>query len=101
MAEYQEACEVAKVLEGRGLTVEVRGLAIAIFNNYGEFHALLNRCPHANGSMGQGWIEEGEAVCPLHMWRFRLKDGRCSTMKGASLHRFPCEIRGDKVWVAV
>ena len=83
------------------MTVEIDGLAVAIFNDDGEFHALLNRCPHANGSMGQGWIEDGEAVCPLHMWRFKLKTGRCTTIRGESLHRFACEVRGDEVWVAV
>ena len=25
----------------------------------------MGRCPHANGSLGLGWIEDGEAVCPL------------------------------------
>ena len=32
----------------------------------GEVVALSGRCPHANGPLGLGWIEEGEVVCPLH-----------------------------------
>ena len=61
----------------------------------------LDRCPHAGGLLGHGWVEEGEVVCPLHRWRFRLRDGRCSTMRGEGVHRFPAEIRGDDVWVLV
>ena len=87
--------------EGRGLRVEVDGLGVAVFRDGGAFHALLDRCPHANGSMGRGWVEDGEAVCPLHQWRFRLNSGRCTTMRGQSLHRFACEVRDGRVWVAV
>ena len=77
------------------------GLRIAVFNDGGTFHALLGRCPHANGPMGHGWIEEGEAVCPLHRWRFKLATGRCTTVRGESLHRFRCEVRDGAVWVEV
>lgn len=101
MAEWRGLCRVEDVPEGRGLRVEVDGLGLAIFNDGGSFHALLDRCPHANGSMGQGWIEGGEAVCPLHMWRFKLSTGRCTTMRGQSLHRFACEVRDGRVWVEV
>jgi nitrite reductase/ring-hydroxylating ferredoxin subunit len=51
--------------------------------------------------MGQGWIEDGEAVCPLHRWHFRLATGRCTTVRGQSLHRFRCEVRDGAVWVEV
>lgn len=51
--------------------------------------------------MGHGWIEEGEAVCPLHHWRFKLSTGRCTSVRGETLHRFESEIRGDEVWVKV
>jgi nitrite reductase/ring-hydroxylating ferredoxin subunit len=46
-------------------------------------------------------VEDGEVVCPLHHWRFRLADGRCTTIPGERVHRFRCEVRGDEVWVEV
>jgi nitrite reductase (NADH) small subunit len=101
MAEFVEVCRAADVAEGRGLAVEVDGLRIAVFNDGGSFVALLGRCPHANGPLGLGWIEDGEVVCPLHRWRFRLRDGRCTTVRGASIHRFACEVRDGVVRVAV
>jgi nitrite reductase/ring-hydroxylating ferredoxin subunit len=102
MATFVAVCRADEVEPGRGRAVEVDGLRIAVFNDAGMYHALLGRCPHANGPMGLGWIEDGEAVCPLHRWRFRLKDGRCSTVRGQSLHKFACEVREDgQVWVAV
>jgi nitrite reductase/ring-hydroxylating ferredoxin subunit len=51
--------------------------------------------------MDRGWIEDGEAVCPLHRWRFRLSTGRCTTDTAYSLRRFPSEVRDGQVWVEV
>jgi nitrite reductase (NADH) small subunit len=101
VAEFVAVCSVDDVVDGRAVAVEVLGLRIAVFNDRGVFYALLGRCPHEGGPMGHGWIEEGEAVCPLHRWRFRLATGRCTTTPGASLHRFACEVREGLVWVAV
>lgn len=101
MAEFVAVCRVDEVKEGRGRAVEVDGLRIAVFNDGGRLFALLGRCPHANGPLGHGWIEEGEAVCPLHRWRFKLESGRCTTVAGYTLHRFACEVRDGEVWVQV
>jgi nitrite reductase/ring-hydroxylating ferredoxin subunit len=101
VGEFVAVCRVDEVAEGRALAAEVEGLRIAVFNDGGAFHALMGRCPHENGPMGHGWVEEGEAVCPLHRWRFRLTTGRCTTTPGAALHRFACEVREGVVWVAL
>jgi nitrite reductase/ring-hydroxylating ferredoxin subunit len=101
MPYFVAVCRTSDVREGGALGVEVDGLPIAVFNDGGAFHALLGRCPHSSGPLGQGWVEEGEAVCPLHRWRFQLRTGRCTTVRGESIHRFACEVRGDEVWVGV
>jgi nitrite reductase/ring-hydroxylating ferredoxin subunit len=101
MAEWVAVCRVDEIKEGRGVSRDAAGVRVAIFRHGGEVVALYGRCPHANGPLGLGWIEEGEVVCPLHHWRFRLSDGRCTTVRGNSVHRFRCEVRGDEVWVQV
>jgi nitrite reductase/ring-hydroxylating ferredoxin subunit len=101
MSRFVAVCRVEEVAEGRGKPVEVEGLRIAVFNQDGAIFALTGRCPHANGALGLGWIEDGEAVCPLHHWRFKLATGRCTSVRGQSLHRFRCEVRDDEVWVEV
>jgi nitrite reductase (NADH) small subunit len=85
--------------EGRGHVLEIDGVRLAVFHQDGRFHVLHGRCPHANGSLGMGWIEEGEAVCPLHRWRFRLADGRCTTVRGEWVEAFACEVRDGVLWV--
>jgi nitrite reductase/ring-hydroxylating ferredoxin subunit len=101
MAEWVNLGLLADFQAGRGAVREAAGLLLAVFEAGGEIVVFPDRCPHAGGSLGQGWTEEGEAVCPLHHWRFRLADGRCTTMRGQGVHRFPAEIRGDEVWVRV
>jgi nitrite reductase (NADH) small subunit len=101
VARFVEACGADEVGEGRAWAVEVDGLRIAVFRDEGRYHALLGRCPHADGAMGHGWVEEGEAVCPLHRWRFKLSTGRCTTMPGQNLHKFRCEVREGRVGVEV
>jgi nitrite reductase (NADH) small subunit len=101
VAQFVEVCSAEEVIDGQGLAVDADGLRIALFLDNGQYHALLGHCPHANGELGQGWIEDGEAVCPLHHWRFKLATGRCTTAPGQNLHRFRCEIRNGKVWVEV
>ncbi len=101
MAEWVSVCRFVEIPEGRGRTFEVSGLSLAVFRIDETVVALSDRCPHAGGSLGQGWVEEAEVVCPLHRWQFKLSDGRCTTMRGQGVHRFPSEIRGDEVWVMV
>jgi nitrite reductase/ring-hydroxylating ferredoxin subunit len=101
VARFVAVCRVGDVAEGRGLALEVEGLRVALFKDAGRFHALFGLCPHAAGALGHGWVEEGEAVCPLHRWRFKLESGRCTTVRGYSVHRFRCEVRGEEVWVEV
>lgn len=99
MTEFVAVCRADEVTEGRAVAVEVAGRRVAVFRHEGTFYALSGRCPHANGPMGRGRVEDGEAVCPLHRWRFRLDTGRCTTVRGASLRAFPCEVRDGTVWV--
>lgn len=101
MAAWWACPGAAEVEEGRGRTVEAGGVRVTVFRDGDRYHALSSRCPHAGAPMGGGWVEEGEAVCPLHRWRFRLKDGRCSTVKREWLARYECEVRGGEVWVKV
>ena len=51
--------------------------------------ALLDRCPHRAAPLSGGRIVSGDAAgaaleCPYHGWRFRLADGRCSSVPALS-----------------
>jgi nitrite reductase/ring-hydroxylating ferredoxin subunit len=101
MADWYCVGRFDEIPEPRGRAVEVSGLFLALFRDGSSVVAMTDRCPHAGGSLGQGWVEDGEVVCPLHRWRFKLGDGRCTTMRGQGVHVFRSEIRDGEVWVEV
>jgi NAD(P)H-dependent nitrite reductase small subunit len=101
MADWISVCRLDEIEEGSGRSLEAAGLLLAVFRVAGQVVALSGRCPHSGGPLGMGWIEEGQVVCPLHRWGFRLDDGRCTTVSGHSVHRFRCEVRQDEIWVEV
>jgi nitrite reductase (NADH) small subunit len=57
--------EVCEMYEGR--------LCVARLN--GQITVMDNICPHQEGPLGQGMIENGRVVCPYHGWAFDLKTG--------------------------
>ena len=98
MGEWAYLCRVDEVPEGRGRTIEAAGARLAVLRDGDSVTVLFDRCPHAGGSLGSGWIEDHEVLCPLHRWRFRLRDGRCATIPGTAAHVVPSRVESGEVW---
>lgn len=43
----------------------------------GEAFAVPDHCPHAGVPLSEGFVEDGQLVCPMHGWAFELPSGRC------------------------
>ena len=97
MGEWVYLCRVDEVPEGRGLSVEAAGARVAILRDGEAVAVLFDRCPHAGGSLGSGWVEDDEVVCPLHPWRVRLRDGRGS-VPGPAAHVVERRGEAGEVW---
>lgn len=97
-AEWTELCEFESIADGRSLGIEHEGRLIAVFRDGATVAVVSGQCPHAGGLMSRGWVEEGHAVCPLHRWYFRLRDGRCATIRGEWIRTYPSEIRDGRVF---
>ncbi len=59
--------------EGEVCEMADGNLCVARVN--GEIAVLSNFCPHSEGPLGQGMIEDGKVVCPYHGWAFDVKTG--------------------------
>jgi nitrite reductase/ring-hydroxylating ferredoxin subunit len=94
MAAWQPIAKLDEVPEGRGIVVErASGPALAVFRAQGQVFVLDNRCPHRNGDLGAGDIQDCRVFCPLHAWSFDLRTGRSLSHPHASVASHPSRIR--------
>lgn len=76
------------------------GKRICIARNQEKLFAFAYKCPHASGLLIDGYIDAlGNVVCPLHRYKFSLRNGRNVSGEGYYLKHWPVEIREDGVYV--
>ena len=75
---------------------------ICVARHEAQLFAFAHRCPHASGHFKDGWVDAlGNVVCPLHRYKFCLKNGRNVTGEGYYLKHWPVELRDDGVYVDI
>jgi nitrite reductase/ring-hydroxylating ferredoxin subunit len=86
---------VSDIRVGRGRTVEVDGLFLAIFNaGEGRYHALSGACPHEDGPLGQGALLGARVVCPWHGFDFDVRTGVCGVAPDLAVSVYPVQASG-------
>jgi nitrite reductase/ring-hydroxylating ferredoxin subunit len=99
MSEWIRVARASELVgEGLGIAVKAEGLGLALFRWEDQVYAVEDLCPHMGFPLSEGIVQEGEVICMWHGWHIRLDDGSCRRQKAAA-KVFPCEIRGDEVWV--
>ena len=59
-------------------------------------------CPHAGGLMDKGYVDAaGNVVCPLHQYKFSLKNGLDTSGDGYRLKTYPVEMRDGKLFIGM
>ncbi len=82
--------------------VEVDGKAITFARYNNKVFAFAHKCPHASGIMADGFLDAvGNAVCPLHRYKFNIQNGRNTTGEGYYLKSYPVEERPEGVFVGM
>ena len=87
--------------EGEVVETEVNGVAICLAHQNGVFSALDNWCPHRQGPLGQGWLEEGVVICPWHSWAFNLQTGIANPPDRAVVHVFPLRVEAEHILIQI
>jgi nitrite reductase/ring-hydroxylating ferredoxin subunit len=81
---------------------EVNGKKICIGKFKENIFAFAHKCPHAGGVMADGFIDAlGNVVCPIHRYKYDMKNGRNVTGEGYYLKNWPVELRNDGVFVGM
>jgi nitrite reductase/ring-hydroxylating ferredoxin subunit len=69
------------------ITINGKTICLAKYND--QVLACSQKCPHAGGILADGYIDPaGNLVCPLHKYRFSLKNGRNTSGEGYHLKTF-------------
>ena len=79
---------------------DLKGKKICIGKFRESVFAFAYKCPHAGGILADGYINAlGYVVCPLHRYKYDLKNGRNVSGEGYYLKNWPVEIREEGVYV--
>ncbi len=102
MAEFVKVAKTSEIEDQSAKCVVVDGHAIAVFNVGGDFYAIDDLCPHAEGPLSEGYVEGLEVECPWHAVCFNLKTGAHSGPPAESdVKTYPVRVSGDDVEVEV
>jgi nitrite reductase/ring-hydroxylating ferredoxin subunit len=86
---------VGEIPVGRGKTVEIEGLLLAVFNaGAGRYHALSGSCPHEGGPLAEGALLGDGVVCPWHGFDFDVATGACGVAPDLSVSVYPVRVAG-------
>lgn len=102
--------------EGSRVIAEIRGREVAVFNVGGEYHAMLNYCPHASGPLCDGPTtgrfeadpdsgrmtyddEERYVQCPWHDWKFDITTGKNVHSNRYAVPTFETSVEDGSVYV--
>lgn len=84
-----------------GLTeVDADGKTICLGRSGNEIYAFAQKCPHASGYLVTGSTDSnGNVICPIHRYKFCMKNGRNVSGEGYYLKHWKVEVRDDGVFV--
>jgi nitrite reductase/ring-hydroxylating ferredoxin subunit len=71
---------------------------VVVANAAGRLHAFGNICPHAQGPIGEGWLEGCVVECPWHNGQWDITNGKALTpLATADIPVFEVRATGDDI----
>lgn len=91
-----------RVAENGIAVINIQGEKICLTKFQHQWFGFAYNCPHAGGLLDNGYIDMmGHIVCPLHQYKFSLKNGHNTTGEGYILKTYPVEIRNEELYVGL
>ena len=81
--------------EGDMTGVELGGKAVLLVNVDGDVYAYRNSCPHQEGVLSDGDLDERTLTCIRHLWSFDVTTGCGVNPSDAKLVPYPCRVGSD------
>ena len=102
MPEFVKICAKGELPPpGEACEMSAAGKMLCVANDGGEISILDNVCPHREGPLGQGMIENGKLLCPWHAWAFDLKTGQVEHIPQQKVEMYEVKIEDEDVLVKI
>ncbi|HTB35291.1 MAG TPA: Rieske (2Fe-2S) protein [bacterium] len=98
---WQAALPAEALAVGGRQKLELGGQPVLVARLAQGYFAVHDTCLHRGGSLSVLPLEDGEAVCHLHGWRFRVEDGVCTQVPSLKLRSFPVRVEDGTVYVEI
>ncbi len=97
-----EIAPLTDLPDGRGIRVEAGGESVAVFRLGESVHAIGDRCSHAEASLADGEVFDGEVECPRHGSPFDLETGEPGALPATTaVPVYPVAIRNGVVYLTI
>ncbi|MGE3801783.1 MAG: Rieske (2Fe-2S) protein [Candidatus Kapaibacterium sp.] len=99
--DYIHLCSLSSLPKRFGKRFELDGgIEIALFQVDGKVYAVNNVCPHQKFPiLYEGEREEHTITCPMHGWKFDIRNGRCIEGGNATLRTYPVLIEEENIYI--
>jgi 3-phenylpropionate/trans-cinnamate dioxygenase ferredoxin subunit len=102
MTAYVRVCGLDELEIDTPKRVEIDGTPISLVRTENEVFAIYDICSHANVSLSEGEVEDGQIECWLHGSCFDLRTGKPSGLPATRpVPVYPVKIEGDGEAAAV
>jgi nitrite reductase (NADH) small subunit/3-phenylpropionate/trans-cinnamate dioxygenase ferredoxin subunit len=98
---YLTVAKVGEIMEGEGKAFAVGKHMVAVFLHQGQYYAIDDFCPHQGASLAGGYIQDCAVACPLHHWRFSIKDGSWLDNPKIRIDTFKVRVMGGNIQVQI
>lgn len=100
-ADWLDIGPTDQIAPGGARTLPVLGgEEIAVFRTQaGEFHALVNKCPHKAGPLSQGIVHGDRVTCPLHAWTISLRSGEATGEDKGCVPVIPLRVDAGRIYL--
>jgi nitrite reductase (NADH) small subunit len=85
--------------EGQACELSFHARQFCVARSGGEISVMDNVCPHQEGPLGQGLVENGRVVCPWHAWAFDVKTGEAQHTDRARVTVYPAKIENGALMI--
>jgi len=101
VSQFVPLASISDLPEHGGRLIVVDDQWVGIFRTQEDIFAIDAMCPHAGANLAKGKVCDGAVSCPVHLWRFRLSDGKYldADADRFNVRTYRIRIEGDQVLV--